>query len=210
MVLDRAREMSEKIVDPVARRMAKINPNTVSWTAFVLAVFASILLAGSSAGTRDLLIGAFAFILASGIFDALDGAVARVSGKGSQKGDFLDHVLDRYADIALILGFTFSFYAGGIALGMFAMIGVFMTSYLGTQAQAVGLKRNYGGILGRADRLVYMLAAVAVEYLYGTTHYGPHGATFLFLTPFDWLLLFFGIAGNLTAVWRAVASWRDI
>ncbi len=210
MVLDRAREAAEKIFDPVARRMAKINPNTVSWIAFVLAVFGAVLLAGSSTGTRDLLIGAFAFILMSGIFDALDGAVARVSGKSSQKGDFLDHVLDRYADIALILGFTFSFYSAGIALGMFALIGVFMTSYLGTQAQAVGLKRNYGGILGRADRLVYMLVAVVVEYLYGTTHYGPHGATFLFLTPFEWLLLFFGIAGNLTAVWRAVASWREI
>ena len=37
----------------------------------------------------------------------------------------------------LILGFTFSFYSAGLALGMFALIGVFMTSYLGTQAQAV-------------------------------------------------------------------------
>ncbi len=210
MVLDRARELSEKIFDPVARRLARFNPNTVSWIAFVLAAFGAVLLAGSSTGTRDLLIGAFAFILMSGIFDALDGAIARVSGKGSQKGDFLDHVLDRYADIALILGFTFSFYSSGIALGMFALIGVFMTSYLGTQAQAIGLKRNYGGILGRADRIVYMLIAVIVEYLYGTAHYGPHGATFLFLTPFEWLLLFFGIAGNLTAVWRAVASWKQI
>ncbi len=210
MVLDRAREASERLLSPVAVRMSKWNPNRISWFSFLLALFASLPIVGSSAHTAYLLLGGIIFLAASGILDALDGLVARLSDRSGPKGDFLDHILDRYSDIALILGFTFSFYSGSVALGIFALTGIFMTSYLGTQAQAAGLKRNYGGILGRADRIVYMLVVLLLEYIYGGTHYGVHGATFLFLTPFDWLLLFFGVAGNITAVWRALCSWRQL
>jgi archaetidylinositol phosphate synthase len=209
MVLDRAREATDRLLSPVARRMGKWNPDRISWFSFLLALFASLSVLGASTSSRYLLIAGMLFLAGSGILDALDGLVARLADRSSPRGDFLDHVLDRYSDIALILGFTFSFYSNSVALGIFALTGIFMTSYLGTQAQAVGLKRIYGGILGRADRIIYMLVVLLLEYFYGIPHYGTHGATFLFLTPFDWLLLFFGVAGNITAVWRALSSWRQ-
>ncbi len=210
MVLDRLRNFSERALSPAAARLKRLDPNRISWISFLLALFASILIAGSSPRNIYFLPAAAVLIAASGVMDALDGLVARLSGKSGPRGDFLDHVLDRYSDIALILGFTLSFYSSSTLLGIFALVGMMMTSYLGTQAQAVGLRRNYGGILGRADRLLYMLAAVILEFVFGGIRYGPHGATLLFLTPFNWLLLFFGIAGNITAVWRALSSWREI
>ena len=56
------------------------------------------------------------------------------------------------------------------------MTGVLMSSYLGTQAQAVGLKRNYGGILGRADRLVLLMVFGAVEVVVPSPVPGSSGA----------------------------------
>ena len=88
--------------------------------------------------------------------DAMDGAVARAMKTQSLRGDFLDHAVDRYADIFIITGI----FAGGLVpwqIGVFALTGVLMASYLGTQAQAVGVGRYYGGLLGRADRLVLIL-----------------------------------------------------
>jgi hypothetical protein len=107
-------------------------------------------------------------------------------------GDLLDHVLDRYADIVIIAGL-----AGGVgryALGLAAVTGVLMTSYLGTQAQAVGLDRVYGGLVGRADRLVIVVVVTAVAAVVP----GP----VVWLTLVGWLLVFFALVGHLTAIQR--------
>jgi archaetidylinositol phosphate synthase len=77
-------------------------------------------------------------VILCGVLDALDGKIAKLTGKASSRGDFLDHVLDRYADIFIITGI----FAGGAApwiIGVFGLTGVLMSSYLGTQAQPSGL-----------------------------------------------------------------------
>ena len=89
------------------------------------------------------------------------------------------------------------------AIGVFAMTGVLMSSYLGTQAQAVGLKRNYGGILGRADRLVLLMVFGAVEVVFPSP-------LFLGLPALGWLLVIFGVFGHVTAVQRFVSGWREL
>ena len=63
----------------------------------------------------------------------------------------LDHVFDRYSDIFIVLGMAFSIY-GNVYLGLFAIIGILHTSYMGTQSQALGLKRNYSGIAEEYNR----------------------------------------------------------
>lgn len=210
MVLDRGRKGAEKLLNPLARKLKKVNPDLLTWISFILAVAASVAILLSSTRLPFLLLAALIMIAASGFLDALDGAVARLNRRSDKKGDFLDHVLDRYSDIGLLLGFTFSIFTTSVVIGMLALVGVFMTSYLGTQAQAVGLKRNYGGALGRADRLVLMLAALLIQYFLSSPVNGVHGATFLSLTTFDWLLTVFAVLGNITAVYRAFASWRQL
>ena len=116
----------------------------------------------------------------------------------------LDHTFDRYSDIALITGFAFSLY-GNIYIGILALGGVFMTSYLGTQAQALGLKRNYGGVLGRADRLVLMLVILIIEIIF------PFSYNFYIdFTPINILLIWFFIAGYITSGERFVQSIKGL
>jgi archaetidylinositol phosphate synthase len=91
---------------------------------------------------------------------------------------------------------------GRYDLGLAAVTGVLLTSYMGTQLQAVGLGRDYGGLVGRADRLVLMtlggLVAAAVP--------GPVAG----LPVVGWLLVFFAVVGHLTALQRFWGAWRDV
>lgn len=133
--------------------------------------------------------------------DAMDGAVAREMKVQSMRGDFLDHAVDRYADIFIITGI----FAGGLVpwqIGVFALTGVLMASYLGTQAQAVGVGRYYGGVLGRADRLVLILVAGIVGLVVPVSIYG--------LSWLGWLLVLFGVFGHFTAFQRFLYVWRKV
>jgi archaetidylinositol phosphate synthase len=133
--------------------------------------------------------------------DMMDGAVAREMKIQSLRGDFLDHAVDRYADIFIICGL----FAGGLVpwpVGVFALTGVLMASYLGTQAQAVGVGRFYGGLLGRADRLVLIMVVGIIGLIYPVTIYG--------LTWLGWLMLLFGFFGHITAFQRAAHVWANV
>jgi len=75
-----------------------VNPNKVTVIGFIITVFAAIAL------TQNLLAGGI-LIIVGGIFDLLDGVVARVNNRATDFGAFLDSVLDRYSDALLLLGF---------------------------------------------------------------------------------------------------------
>ena len=198
MTLDRLRPLADRLLDPfvtLARRVG-LTPDGVSVLAFGLAVAAG--LAFLQAAPAWYLLGAI-FVALNGWLDLLDGALARELQTDSPAGDLLDHVLDRYADIVIVAGL-----AGGIqryALGFAAVTGVLLTSYLGTQIEAVGLEREYGGLLGRADRLalvgiVGVIAAVAPEIGGVSVVAG--------------LLGLFAVVGHLTALQRFVGAWRGL
>ncbi|HRU11829.1 MAG TPA: CDP-alcohol phosphatidyltransferase family protein [Methanomassiliicoccales archaeon] len=146
MVLDSHRSKVDFIMDPVAKAMVKVPPDHISLIALALAALAGALLYLSHAHW-ELLPVAAVVVLVSGFFDGLDGKVARLVGKADRTGDFLDHVLDRYADMLMIGGVAVSAWCSPY-LGMMALVGVLLTSYMGTQAQAVGAKRMYAGLLG--------------------------------------------------------------
>jgi archaetidylinositol phosphate synthase len=170
-----------------------LTPNILTVASLIVAVFA-----GVAYFYENVLVGTL-MVLLNAVFDSLDGALARAMNIQSPKGDFLDHVIDRYADIFIIVGI----FAGGLApwpIGVFALIGVLMSSYLGTQSQAVGVGRNYGGVLGRADRLVLILIAGFLMLVFPDPIFG--------LTLMAWLLLIFGIMGNFTALQRFAYTWR--
>jgi archaetidylinositol phosphate synthase len=131
----------------------------------------------------------------------MDGAVAREMKVQSKRGDFLDHAVDRYADIFIITGI----FAGGLVpwqIGVFALTGVLMASYLGTQAQAVGVGRVYGGLLGRADRLVLILVVGIIGLIVPMSWYG--------LSWLGWLLVLFGVFGHITAFQRFAYVWAKV
>jgi archaetidylinositol phosphate synthase len=168
--------------------------------AFTVAAFFVALFAGIAFYYGEVVLGTF-FIMCNAAFDSMDGAVARAMNIQSRKGDFLDHVVDRYADIFIITGI----FAGGFApwpIGVFALTGVLMVSYLGTQAQAIGVGRYYGGVLGRADRLFLLIIAGLLNILIPAGVYG--------LPYLGWLLVIFGAIGHFTAVQRFVFVLKEI
>jgi archaetidylinositol phosphate synthase len=170
-----------------------LTPNAFTVASFLVAIAAGIFF------YLNLIVAALVMVGLNAVFDAMDGALARAMNIEGPKGDFLDHVVDRYADIFIITGIIGGGNAGWL-IGIFALTGVLMSSYLGTQAQAVGVGRYYGGLLGRADRLLLIMVAGILTLIF------PDGA--LGLQVLGWLLVIFGVLGHFTAIQRFVYTWR--
>jgi len=208
MVLDSQRGKADFALTPVAKKLINVNPNVISWIGLILAFLSGLLFYLSYDGTYLLLVGA-AIVLISGYFDALDGKVAKLAGKASRKGDYLDHVFDRYADIFMIGGVAISSWCNPY-LGMLALVGVLLTSYMGTQAQAVGAPRLYAGLLGRADRVVLSTLFPIIQYVgvvlgYPTLDIGDFSIYWM-----EIMMIWFAVVGNLTAIQRGIITWKNL
>jgi archaetidylinositol phosphate synthase len=197
MTLDNYRSHAKIFTDPLVSIFIKlkITPNILTIAALLASAAAGILfyLRLEAWGIVAVAVNAFC--------DMMDGAVAREMKIQSVRGDFLDHAVDRYADIFIICGL----FAGGLVpwpVGVFALTGVLMSSYLGTQAQAVGVGRFYGGMLGRADRLVLIMVVGIIGLVFPVTFYG--------LTWLGWLMLMFGVFGHITAFQRFAHVWVNV
>jgi len=188
MALDRFRYKINPILDAIAKRV-KVSPDVISITAFAFSILALFLYA------KAMLLPAAVAVLLNGIFDGLDGSIARAQNKESKRGDMLDHVLDRYADSAILLGVSFNcnFY-----LAFMAMVTILIISYLGVEAQALAGKRDYGGLLGRADRIVLLIIFSLIQ---------PYFVMFPLL---DALMIYFIIAGTITVIQRSHRIWKEL
>jgi len=216
MVLEEYRARVAPYVARIARPFLGWRPDRLTWLALGLAVLAAFL-AGLVRWTTPLLFFPVALLIfGSGLFDVLDGAVARSTGRTSARGDLLDHVLDRYADVVIVLGIAASGYANPL-LALLALVSLLLASYMGTQAQAVGQGRLYRGLLTRADRLVVLALATFLEFDWSLPwpwapfepwsrfHWAGVGFTVI-----DVALLYFVIAGQWTAIARAVRVYRAL
>lgn len=212
MVLDSYRRKADIFLVPLAKRMKNFNPNVITLFSLLFAFFAGVCFYYSS--NKIYLIYATLLILVASYFDALDGKIARIQNKTSKKGDFLDHTTDRYADVFILIGILASPYCNDF-IGAIALVGVLLTSYMGTQAQAMGLKRHYGGILGRADRLVLLMIIPNIHYIITTKSlsFPDCLSSINFLTEFniiEWMMIYFAIAGNITAIQRVFSIWKEL
>ena len=199
MVANDFREWGTKILMPCAERIP-LNPMAISLLSLMCAIFAGYFFyLADSENKIFLLIGAL-MVFFTAVFDALDGIVARIREMSSKRGDLVDHTLDRVSDIAIV---------GGIALGPLvdttigfaAMIGIIMLSYMGTQAQALGVDRIYEGLLGRADRLVIMVMIPVIQYFIDE------------IQVINWMTLMcylFAIVCALSACFRFKRVWSEL
>ena len=202
MSLDSLRPYAEKILKPLANVLSRagVTPDATSVLSLIFAAGAGVLYT-ISCGDRTLALAAGVLVLLNGIADAMDGEIARIAGTAGIRGDFLDHVIDRYADVFIICGIFFGEYIDW-RIGVAAIVGTLLTSYLGTQAQAVGLGRHYGGILGRADRLVLIMLASLLYFLYPYKIYGA--------SSLGWSIVLIAVASNLTTLQRFVHIWKEL
>jgi len=136
-----------------------------------------------------LLILAPLLMLASGLLDALDGALARLYGETTNFGGFFDSLLDRYADAIIICGIIL----GGLAdvkWGLAALMGSLLVSYARARAEAAGVKMESVGLAERAERLILLALASFLS--------------FVWLDALGWGVLVLAILTNLTVIQRAI------
>lgn len=208
MVLDGHRAKVDCFLMPVAKRLSNVDPNVISWLGLITAFISGLLMYFSFNNHSLLLIGA-AVVLVSGYFDALDGKVAKLTGKASKKGDYLDHVFDRYSDLFMIGGVAISSWCNPY-LGLLALVGVMLTSYMGTQAQAVGAPRLYAGLLGRADRVVLTVLFPVLQYVMCMVGFESLSLGNWDISWMEIMVLYFALMGNITAVQRIIITWRNL
>lgn len=206
MVLDRTRKRADPLLTVIAKQFSSFNPDLLTWCALLFSVIAGVFFYFSKPEAElqnFFLIFAAFFVFLNGLFDAVDGKVAKLMNKASARGDFLDHALDRYADVFMVGGLGLSSFCRP-PIGLLAIIGVLLTSYMGTQAQAIGYKREYSGLLGRADRLVLLIIFPIVQHV-------ALLVSFQFpwnITVIELILLYFAVVGNITAIQRFYVTLR--
>ncbi len=167
-----------------------ITPNQVTVLGlaanFVVAYFIAI---GS---LSYLVIGILIWV--AGFFDALDGSVARHTGKTSVFGSFLDSVLDRYADSVIYLGILIYFMRSGqtnlVVLVVVAIVGSLAVSYVRAKAESLGEKCEVG-LMPRTVRIIVL------------------GASFCVAQPF-WGLLIIAILSHLTVLQRILFVQKNL
>jgi phosphatidylglycerophosphate synthase len=202
LTLDDFRGVAGVVTEPLSALAERtgISPNQLSVLSLVFAAAASAFYY-LSAFRRDMLFAAALMVLLNAIFDAADGSLARRTRKADPKGDFLDHAIDRYADMFFLGGIIFAGYAPW-QVGLLAVIGVFLTSYIGTQAQALQMGRYYGGMMGRADRLALIFLATLGNAAYSDSIAG--------LPILGWVLVTTMISSHITALQRFHHIWQEL
>jgi len=106
--------------------------------------------------------------ISCGVFDMLDGAVARAAGKAGRFGTVLDHVLDRYAEFLIIIGIVLGEYVGWF-WGMFCLFGMVMASFTRAKAESVGgLSQCEVGVAERQEKFVLLLGGAIGSVFYST------------------------------------------
>lgn len=202
MTSNALRPLALKYLEPMAKITANagISPNAVSMLSLLFAVLSGVLFYYSGASV-PMVAAAGLMVALNSLLDAMDGLMARYLGVSSPKGDFLDHVIDRYADVLIICGIFFGGYVYW-QIGVVAIVGVQLTSYLGTQAQALNLGRYYGGVIGRADRLILIMLASLVYVIYPGEIYN--------LSSLGWVIVIIAVGSHITAFQRIAHIWKQL
>jgi CDP-diacylglycerol--glycerol-3-phosphate 3-phosphatidyltransferase len=174
-------------------RDSPVTPNML--TLFGLAITAA---GAALVAMGHLLIGGVVLLFA-GLFDILDGALARAAGKVYRYGAFLDSTVDRYSEGVVYLGILIYFLQRHDTLDsvvlLIALAGSFLVSYVRARAQSLGFSCDVG-ILARPERVVIITAGLILDRVL------PWSA----LTIALWVL---AVGTNFTAVQRVWVVWQQ-
>lgn len=164
-----------------------IHPNVLTFLGLVINGWAAYLFAQGSFRSAG------GVMILAGLFDMVDGRVARAQGRVTSFGAFFDSVIDRYSDLVLYLGLLI-YYANvsrfkyAVLVGV-AMAGSVMVSYTRARAESV-IPSCKGGFWERPERIVLMIIGALADKM----------------APALWLL---AIGPNVTVIHRIVLTWRE-
>jgi phosphatidylglycerophosphate synthase len=147
------RDRFRSMLAPLAAGLSsgRVSPNTLTVLGFIPAVAAGVVFAGGRVRLGGVLLGI------SGLFDLMDGLVAKLGNRQTRFGALLDSSVDRYAEIAIFIGLAVLFKGATSFYGvMLALCGSLMVSYVKARAEGLGFSCD-SGMLQRPERLVIIL-----------------------------------------------------
>jgi CDP-diacylglycerol--glycerol-3-phosphate 3-phosphatidyltransferase len=199
-IQDQARQLVAAIMKPLAG--LGISPNLLTALGLILSMVTALVLAQGA-----IFLGGW-LVLFAGIFDMLDGAMARVRNAATPFGAFLDSTLDRFSESIVLLGLLFyaltrpdmhdllwpwpSEQAWVITLIFLALMGSLMVSYTKARAEGLGVECK-GGLLARPERVIILAVGLVFNFDLGL---------------YVWALAILAVLTNVTAVERMVIVWH--
>jgi phosphatidylinositol phosphate synthase len=155
-----------RLTKPIVGRLvrAHVRPNTITTLGAAIVIGSAV-----AFGMSEIRLGGFLLLL-SGLFDILDGQVARVAGSSSTFGAFYDSTLDRVGESALFAGIALHFLRNGlppaettlgVMLAITALAASLLVSYTRARAEGLGLEAKVG-IAARAERFLLLGAPTLV------------------------------------------------
>jgi phosphatidylglycerophosphate synthase len=192
MLGNRLGHFLDKPLSSLARKV-RVSPNQITLAGFVLTIIAALTLAFN-------LFWGGVLTLVAGLFDVLDGVVARTQNKSTEFGAFFDSVIDRYSDGVLFIGLGWYFLRTGSRTGLFlslaTMIGALLVSY--TRARAEGLGKDCRvGVMERPERIVFMAFGAITGWIF----------------PVMWIMLILThatVIQRMHHVWKIMKEYSDL
>src|SRR5581483_536397 len=177
------------IIDRIVRWLAlsKIHPNVLTFIGLVINIWAAWLF------SQGRMTAAGVVVIGAGLFDMVDGRVARATKQVTLFGGFFDSVLDRYSDLALFMGLLV-YYASinrffYIVLTAIVMTGSVMVSYTRARAECT-IPKCKVGFLERPERVVLIIIGALADRM----------------APVLWVI---AVLSNLTVVHRMIYTWQE-
>lgn len=173
-----------------------IHPDAISYLSMVASAGAAICFWRSESRPVLLIIGV-AFCYLRLWFNMLDGMVALASGKASWRGEILNDLPDRISDILIFVGVAHSGLCAPLS-GYWAAIMAVLTAYVGISGQAVGVQREFSGIMSKPWRMVML--HIGAWLTLGLLWWGDERIRYGGLRVLDWTCLAI-VAGCVQTIW---------
>ncbi len=178
-----------KIINGIVSALAlsRIHPNVLTFLGLVINTWAAFLFAAGNFRWAG------AVVILAGLFDMVDGRVARETNRVTRFGGFFDSVLDRYSDLALFMGLLV-YYASinrffYIVLTAIVMTGSVMVSYTRARAECT-IPKCKVGFLERPERVVLIIIGAMLDRM----------------APVLWVI---AVLSNLTVIHRMIYTWQE-
>ncbi len=194
MLSNLVRRRAETLLNKIALGLSKLGftPNILTLIGFVAMCVIGVVLA----------LGYFALggmlIVVAGIFDALDGTLARLTNRVTKFGAFLDSTTDRFAEGALYLGILYAFMQRGLTwvtyLIFLTLLGSLMVSYARARAEGIGVEMREG-LMTRFERIALLIIGLILTAAFGDA-------------PILIVLAILAVFTNITAVQRMWLVYR--
>jgi len=164
-LIDIRRNLAYRITDPIVEVVSKsgITPNVLTLINLALNIVAAYIIA-----TSHFLLGGV-LVLVSGLFDLLDGALARFTNQSTKFGAVLDSTVDRISEAAILCGLLIWYIPRGASLEIVlifaALIGSFLVSYIRARAEGLGWQCQVG-LFTRTERVIVLAIGLLINQIF--------------------------------------------